>query len=416
MPTFLQSAVLARTAAVFLAGCLTVTRCRAAETEPRPPQIALAALTPWPASGSHTVPLIMSWGQGGAGSRHEVQVRWSSGPWLPLSSEPVCGESLTLAAPLPAAGRARTVRVRVRTVGETSATWTESEAMAITSLDDRALAVRYEGQWRAARGGAALGVSRSETRSASVRFASIAPFASRGALAWLATMGPDRGIAEVRLDGGDAVKVDLYAPVRRGVVLAYVSTPLEPGALHELEIEVHGRHNAAATDSLVDIDGVVVLDGEAQPGGPSLGPTLLGILDYATGGQMVRSRGADNPLYEIHDDFEVIGGEPPVVEEGTPHARQAKLEAGGVWASPNPSRGPSRLLFRTESGEWVRLVVLDAQGRVVRKLIEGAWAGGLQSAIWDGRDERGSHVPPGVYFASLHSRTRSAVQSIVMVP
>ena len=416
MPSLLPPAVLARLAAVVLTACLTVTRCLAVEGEAHLPKIAVAALTPWPARGAHTVPLELSWEPGEPGASHQVQVCWNSGPWLAVPSEPVFGSSVTWAAPLPPAGRAREVRFRVRPSGETSTRWTESEAMAITSLDEDAPAMRYDGPWRTTRGGTVLSVSRSETRSGVARYASVVPFASSGALAWLATMGPDRGIAEVQLDGGDPVQVDLYAPVRRGVMLAYVSKPLEPGTPHEIVVVVRGRHNPAATDSLVDIDGFLVLDGEAQPGGPSLVPALLGILDCATGSQMVRSQGADNPLYEIHDDYEVIGGEPAAFDGGAPSARNAKIEAGGMWASPNPSRGSSRLLFRTEGGEWASLVVLDAQGRVVRKLSEGAWAAGVQSAAWDGRDEHGSHVPPGVYFASLHSRTRSVVQVLVRVP
>lgn len=53
-----------------------------------------------------------------------------------------------------------------------------------------------------------------------------------------------------------------------------------------------------------------------------------------------------------------------------------------------------------EPGE-VRLTLLDLNGREVRCLMRDIWAVGAVSASWDGRDESGVAVTPGIYVALL---------------
>lgn len=415
MPTRTRRFSGARIAAFLLGGWLVASSAAAVEADSARPRVSLAALTPWPARVTRTVPIAVTWAMGEPRVSSEVQARWNSGPWTAVQSDSACRTSLTLTAPLPTAGHARTVQFRVRPIGPASSQWAESGSVTITCMDESALTLRYTGQWQTSSRGTALGMWRAETRKGVVRLVTLDPFVSSGSLAWLATMGPDRGIAHVRIDDGPAIEVDLYAPVARGAVLAYVSAPLEAGVTHAVEIEVGGRHNPAATDSLVDMDGIVVLDGGAQPTQPSLGGALLGMMYAATGGEAVHRRAEANAPYEIHDDYEVIGGAPAAADSTWSDTHFA-LEAGAVRASPNPSRSTTRLLFMAPGNEQLRLIVLDAQGRVVRTLADGVFPAGVQSATWDGVDERGAHVPPGVYFAALRGRTRNVVQPLVRLP
>ena len=160
---------------------------------------------------------------------------------------------------------------------------------------------------------------------------------------------------------------------------------------------------------------MVVLDHEPQPERPSLGPALLGMLDAATGGNLVRTQGADNPLYEIHDDYESLDG-PHAEPDPAASVRRAKLEAGAIWASPNPSRAPSQLLFQTRANEKIRLTVVDAQGRAVRALVEGTFSEGVHSVVWDGMDMRGARAPAGVYWIVLHGTARTTMTQLVRMP
>jgi hypothetical protein len=69
--------------------------------------------------------------------------------------------------------------------------------------------------------------------------------------------------------------------------------------------------------------------------------------------------------------------------------------AGTRFSFAQPAEGP------------VLLRVFDASGRPVRTVIEGRYAAGRHSAQWNGRNERGVRVSPGVYLCIL--RTPSAV-------
>jgi hypothetical protein len=62
-------------------------------------------------------------------------------------------------------------------------------------------------------------------------------------------------------------------------------------------------------------------------------------------------------------------------------------------ATPNPFGSLTR--FRLEGSEASEVVLTDAAGRVVRRLAVGSTA----NVEWDGRDDHGRSVPPGVYFA-----------------
>ena len=72
---------------------------------------------------------------------------------------------------------------------------------------------------------------------------------------------------------------------------------------------------------------------------------------------------------------------------------------GGLRASPVPARGPTNLVFALTRTSAVRLDVLDVNGRRIRRLLEGRFAPGPHSVAWDGLDEGGRPVPPGIYLA-----------------
>ncbi len=89
--------------------------------------------------------------------------------------------------------------------------------------------------------------------------------------------------------------------------------------------------------------------------------------------------------------------------------------------APNPlvlSRNPA-------AGAWVRfmvpqsaagrLSVLDASGRVVRRLAQGALTPGEHRVRWDGCGEDGRPVPAGCYYCCLTIGPRTAVGRITVV-
>ncbi len=72
---------------------------------------------------------------------------------------------------------------------------------------------------------------------------------------------------------------------------------------------------------------------------------------------------------------------------------------------PNPFFAATTIAYDlTRDADDVRLDVLDLAGRHVRALHRGAAGAGDHAIVWNGRDDDGLRVPPGVYFARLASR------------
>jgi hypothetical protein len=69
--------------------------------------------------------------------------------------------------------------------------------------------------------------------------------------------------------------------------------------------------------------------------------------------------------------------------------------------SPNPARAVVTIAFALTRAEQVDLRVHDVSGRTVRRLAGGAYAAGAHRLAWDGTDDAGARVHPGVYFCRL---------------
>ncbi len=70
---------------------------------------------------------------------------------------------------------------------------------------------------------------------------------------------------------------------------------------------------------------------------------------------------------------------------------------------PNPFSSRTAIRFELTRGSQVELSVFDVMGRQVRSLVDGPQAAGANSAIWDGLDDTGRAMSPGVYFISLRA-------------
>ncbi len=80
---------------------------------------------------------------------------------------------------------------------------------------------------------------------------------------------------------------------------------------------------------------------------------------------------------------------------------------------PNPGSG-SRLEFTLPTASRVTLRLYDVQGRVVRTLLEQDAAAGTFAAQWDGRDDDGSQLGRGVYFARLVAGGQTTEKKLVL--
>jgi len=67
--------------------------------------------------------------------------------------------------------------------------------------------------------------------------------------------------------------------------------------------------------------------------------------------------------------------------------------------SPNPFRESVEIRMAGGPSGRVSLEIFDPGGRRMRRLLRGAMMTGGASVSWDGRDDRGTRVPDGVYLA-----------------
>ena len=70
-------------------------------------------------------------------------------------------------------------------------------------------------------------------------------------------------------------------------------------------------------------------------------------------------------------------------------------------ASPNPFVGATDLAFTLPQAGPATLAVYDVHGRRLRTLWKGWTHAGRTELSWDGRDDRGRAVPPGMYLARM---------------
>ena len=76
--------------------------------------------------------------------------------------------------------------------------------------------------------------------------------------------------------------------------------------------------------------------------------------------------------------------------------------ATGLWsAAPNPFQNASTLGFSIAKAGPVNLSILSVDGRRVKTLFAGTREVGVYRIAWNGTDDNGNRVRPGVFFVRL---------------
>ncbi len=82
---------------------------------------------------------------------------------------------------------------------------------------------------------------------------------------------------------------------------------------------------------------------------------------------------------------------------------------------PNPFDSSTMVRFALESPSEVRLEIFDSSGRLVRTLASGPHGAGEFSIDWNGRDDGGRDVSPGVYFNRLTTERGTVTRKLTRV-
>lgn len=82
---------------------------------------------------------------------------------------------------------------------------------------------------------------------------------------------------------------------------------------------------------------------------------------------------------------------------------------------PNPARGDVRLVLQMPARGHADARVFDASGRLVRRLAQGDRDAGAHVLVWEGRDDRGDAVGPGLYWVRVRTAAGEATARVVRV-
>ncbi len=104
------------------------------------------------------------------------------------------------------------------------------------------------------------------------------------------------------------------------------------------------------------------------------------------------------------------------LDAGNPPAPQMPRALRLFAAQPNPFRPSTMLSYELFAPAAVRLVIHDAAGREVRRLVDAPLQpAGVHRVAWDGRDDRGQAAPAGVYFYRVRAGSVVATSRTVKI-
>src|SRR3989339_1017801 len=83
---------------------------------------------------------------------------------------------------------------------------------------------------------------------------------------------------------------------------------------------------------------------------------------------------------------------------------------------PNPFNPSTTIYFKLPSANYISLVVYDAMGNEIKRLIDNEWTiSGSHKIIWDGKSNSGLNVASGVYYYSLISHGTRVARSMILL-
>jgi flagellar hook assembly protein FlgD len=83
--------------------------------------------------------------------------------------------------------------------------------------------------------------------------------------------------------------------------------------------------------------------------------------------------------------------------------------------TPNPFNPTTTIAFSIPTAGPVALSVHDITGRRVATLAQGVYQPGDFTAVWNGKDDAGTGVPSGIYFARLHAGEYTATKKMALI-
>jgi hypothetical protein len=239
----------------------------------------------------------------------------------------------------------------------------------------------------------------------------------------LSTVGGEGGLMVLRLPGGEPLP---GWPVRVGHV-TFNGSPVLADVTGDGQPEVL----AAGWDPGITSRVVVValeLSGRPAPGWPTVieGEEVMGssplVADLDEDGTLelvlVTEREGRIHVWELPSSAHPAAVPWPM-ERGDPartgrRTTPREAPSRGTRAATVPP-GLSTISFELATAAWVTVEIHDLQGRTVRRLLAADLPPGRYELRWDGRDDAGRSLPPGIYVYTLRRGDQAATDQLLLL-
>jgi subtilisin family serine protease len=222
------------------------------ENEPPVAAAPVAALKAGTQASTSSVPLALSWKAAVDQSPIDrYQVGESSAGYEPVTVKTTSAATRTATRSLPF-GTRRTYAVRAVDAPGNVGEWAAGRAVRLVATQESSSAVTRSSGWTGYRTAAALGgkFAYSSRAGAAMRYT------FRGAaIALVGRTGPNRGKAEIRIDGVRVATIDAYSRTLRSRMLL-LARAVDPSRTHTIEVRVLGT----AGRPRFDVDAFLVLE------------------------------------------------------------------------------------------------------------------------------------------------------------
>ena len=230
----------------------------------------ITATAPTTSSAGGSVPVNINWTGTACQSgtlncnidHYVVQESVNGAAFGPVTLPSPTADSVTLGlkvSPSNNSTPATTYRFQVQAVDKQGNVSAFSIGAAFTVPDtDNSFNSSFNGSWSGVNlTGAFQGsVAESSTAGSTANPANAAPATS---LAFVSTLGPDRGKAQIKIDGQIVATVDLYSATQQTAQVVWAMNGLTAGGTHTIQIVSTGTKNAASSGAKVDYDAILAL-------------------------------------------------------------------------------------------------------------------------------------------------------------
>jgi hypothetical protein len=205
--------------------------------------------------GTPTIPVRLEWSATddiSGVSQYQLQQSTNGGAYTnaSLSTPTTTGRNFSLSP-----GGTYQFRVRAMDGAGNWSDYSEGAPFVVNANQESSSAISYIGSWTQQNLSTAYGGTTNHTSTQ----ANSAQFTFSGTnLAWVAPKGPDRGKAEVWIDGVKASTVDLYASTEQPAKMVFTRSWAVSGE-HTIEVRVLGTKTSASSGTRVDVDAFIVL-------------------------------------------------------------------------------------------------------------------------------------------------------------